>query len=92
MDNLDAAVQDFSAVLALDSHNTMAQQQLAVARQCLAQYIERQRLVYAGMFTKFAAFDSSVSEYCYQKLHVSSNFLSYKNCDKLSGICSTNKI
>jgi tetratricopeptide (TPR) repeat protein len=59
MDNLEAAVDDLNAVHALDPRNTAVLAQLCVAQQRLAQYHAQQKHVYAGMFTKFAAHDTS---------------------------------
>ena len=61
MDNLDSAIDDLGAAHALDPADPAVGAKLGLARARLADYRANQRKVYAGMFTKFATLDSTVS-------------------------------
>lgn len=57
----DKAKVDFSAVLALDSNNKAAKNQIIACNNAIKAEVEKERRTYRNMFEKFAKVDEKVS-------------------------------
>lgn len=62
LQNFDEALKDFKAVLEVDPENKAAKNQIAITSRKIKQLHEKEKMTYAGMFTKFAMADSKKVE------------------------------
>uniref|UniRef100_A0A182SUY7 peptidylprolyl isomerase n=1 Tax=Anopheles maculatus TaxID=74869 RepID=A0A182SUY7_9DIPT len=62
LEDIDKALQDFSAVLEIEPENKAALNQVTICKHKIKAYNDQQKKVFANMFTKFAQSDSKKAQ------------------------------